>query len=177
MEQKDRYLIMLFLVVFIADFIIAFFRTLSVTLPGLNWYDSSWLFMFISLIFNPFLVFVASYLIGKKFDVRTNLRSVIIILMTGAILGNISYSIIFELIVFRHFSLMYFASRFLSMKYLYTFSLAFSALVMANFRHNDWFQKRGLCKNTVVSVLKLRFLYTRFHHIKSNKYENNCTNN
>ena len=138
MEQKNRNFIMLFLTVFIADFILSILRrTPSHNFPSLGYNDSYWLSMFISLIFNPFLVFFASYLIGKKFDVRTNLRSVIIILMTGSILGNISYPIISELIEGGHFSLIYVAVSFLLMQFLYTFSLAFSALVIANFRRND----------------------------------------
>ena len=139
MEQKDRYLIMIFLVVLIMDFAVGFIRRIPIAVPlSMDYYYIYYLIMFISFLISPVLVFIAFYLIGRKFDVRTNLRSLIVILLTGAYLGNFLSAIIYILLreyVFSWESVI--GIFFVSLQFLYTFFIAFSALAIAYFRNND----------------------------------------
>jgi hypothetical protein len=138
MEQKDRYLIMIFLVVLITDFAVGFIRDIPIALSlSMDYYYIYTLIMFISFLIRPVLVFIAFYLIGRKFDVRTNLRSLIVILLTGAYLGNFLSAIIYILLREYVFSWVSVISIFISLQFLYTFFTAFSALTIAYFRNND----------------------------------------
>ena len=53
-----------------------------------NYQFYSSIFSIITMIVNPFLVFIGFYKIGKKFDLKSNLKSLIIRLLSGAYLGH-----------------------------------------------------------------------------------------
>lgn len=138
MEQKDRYLIMIFLVVLIMDFAVGFIRRIPIVVrPSMDYFYIYYLIIFISFLISPVLVFIAFYLIGRKFDVRTNLRSLIIILLTGAYLGDFLSAIIYIPLREYVFSWESVIGIFISLQFLYTFFIAFSALAIAYFRNND----------------------------------------
>jgi len=138
MEQKDRYLIMIFLVVLIMDFAVGFIRRIPIVVPpSMDYFYIYYLIIYISFLISPVLVFIAFYLIGRKFDVRTNLRSLIIILLTGAYLGDFLSTIIYIPLREYVFSWESVIGIFISLQFLYTFFTAFSALTIAYFRNND----------------------------------------
>jgi hypothetical protein len=138
MKQKDRYLIMIFLVVLIMDFAVGFIRRIPIVVPpSMDYFYIYYLIIYISFLISPVLVFIAFYLIGRKFDVRTNLRSLIIILLTGAYLGDFLSTIIYIPLREYVFSWESVIGIFISLQFLYTFFTAFSALTIAYFRNND----------------------------------------
>ena len=137
MEQKDRYLVMIFLVVLIISFVIGILRNWMI-FYFLEWHDYLVYYQIsvISSLITPLLVFIPYYLIGKKFDLRSNLKWSIISLLTGAYLGYfLSANIEIPLIGFVPYWERVIESI-ISLQFLYTFSIAFSALAIAYFKNN-----------------------------------------
>ena len=131
MEQKVRYLIMIFLVIFMMEFVVGFLTNILMVYYNFHLYID----IIRSIIICPFLIFIVSYLIGRKFDVRTNLRSLIIVLLTSAYLG---YFLSVFIPISGFFNIWdWVIDRLISYRFLYVFFVAFSALTLANFRHND----------------------------------------
>ena len=84
MKQKDRYLIMIFLAIFIMNFVAGIIEKEI----AYEWFFFHYQFSIIPfLVIIAPLVFVGFYLIGKKFDLKSNLKGSIIILFSGALLG------------------------------------------------------------------------------------------
>ena len=133
MEQKSRYLIMIFLVVLIMDYLLGQMNVIPEILGMSNTsYQSMLFFDLLSFV----LIFIAFYLIGKKFDVRTNLKLVIITLLIGTYVANLlvvpqflylEYAFSWEWVFYIFFPLQFFCP----------FFVAFSALSIAYFRNNN----------------------------------------
>ena len=94
------------------------------------------------MIVNPFLVFIGFYKIGKKFDLKSNLKSLIIRLLSGAYLGHfLSYNVAYlsvgnDSIWFDSYLSIFIGSVF-SLSFLGTFFAAFTALAIGYLRHNE----------------------------------------
>ena len=145
MEQKNYSLITIFLVILIISFVLGFFRNSPVLLWNIesmqdyiqNYQFYALIFSLISMIINPFLVFFGFYQIGKKFDLRSNLKSLIIRLLAGAYLGYfLSFTIVYLIRGFD-FSFSVLIGSSISLTFLDAFFIAFSALAIAYLRHND----------------------------------------
>jgi len=138
MKQKDRYLIMIFLVIFIMNFVIGIIE------KGLayKWfsfhYQSS---IILSLIIISPLVFVSFYLIGEKFDLKSNLKFSIINLLSGAVLGYFLSSIYWYIRSEIYRSMMMLLGVNFLLTIVLTFFIAFSALALAYLRTNDYSKK------------------------------------
>ena len=142
MEQKNYSLITIFLVILIISFVSGLLRNYRFFFFGIDniqdylWY-ANLLLSIINIIINPCLVFLGFYQIGKKFDLRSNLKSLIIRLLAGAYLGYfLSFTIVY---LIRGFDVSFpvLIGSSISLTFLDAFFVAFSALAIANFRHND----------------------------------------
>ena len=91
----------------------------------------------INIIISPVLVFVLFYLIGKKFDLKSNLKFSIIRLLIGAYVGHfLSFNIV------RFFGEYYnfwstIVSSIVSLAFLGTFFTAFTGLAIAYLKQNN----------------------------------------
>jgi len=93
-------------------------------------------FSIINIIINPFLVFIGFYQIGKKFDLRSNLKSLIIRLLMGAYLGHFLSITVVYLIMGNNspwFDSYWstFIGNVFSLSFLGTFFAAFTALAIS----------------------------------------------
>lgn len=130
MEQKDRYLIMIFSVVTIMSYALG----QMIMIPAII--DTSYMMMLFLNYLSPILLFIAFYLIGKKFEVRTNLKSLIVTLLIGAYLGNL-LSYLTQFLYFEYtFSWESAFYILVPLQFIYTFFVSFSALAIANFEKN-----------------------------------------
>ena len=141
MDQKNRSLITIFLVIILISFVSGFFRSFPTVLWNIeNIQDYLFyapIFSLIGIIINPFLVFIGFYQIGKKFDLRSNLKSLIIRLLTGAYLGYfLSFNIVYLIRGVDLYVPTLIGSS-ISLTFLDAFFIAFSALAIAYLRHND----------------------------------------
>lgn len=130
MEQQNRHLIMIFLIILIMNFMAVFIKKAII----FDWFFMSYETSFIlSLLIIIPIVFVSFYLIGQKFDLKSNLKWSIISLLLGAILGyllSLSYCFITKEVLC---SLMFYFSFYFPVTIFFTFFIAFSALAMAYF--------------------------------------------
>ena len=141
MEQKDRSIITIFVVIIIISFASSIIGSYPISIlyniKPQDFLFYSPIFSIISIIIKPFLAFFVFYQIGKKFDLRSNLHSLIIRLLTGAYLGYFfSLSIIY---LIRGIDLYWPAliGSSISLRFLDTSFIAFSALAIAYLRHNN----------------------------------------
>ena len=134
MLQKPRYLIMIFLVILIINFVVGFIK---------KWIFFDWFYMsyessfILSLLIILPVLFVGFYLIGKKFDLKSNLKWSIISLFFGSISG---YLLFLGYCYFRAeilCSLMLYFSFYFPVTIVFTFFIAFSGMTIANFRNNN----------------------------------------
>ncbi len=133
-EQKDRLLIMIFLVIMIIQFTINFLNYSQMFLPfGLCKYIIS----LIIFIINPVSVLIVFYKLGKKLDLISNLKTVIIRLLIGAYLGHFFSITILSLIEINYliegsnFYWLIYLSRILSIPFIGFFFASFTALAIA----------------------------------------------
>ncbi len=145
MEQKDRSLITMFLVIILISFVSGFFRSFPMVLWNIeniqdyiqHYQFYALIFSLINIIINPFLVFIGFYQIGKKFDLRSNLKSLIIRLLTGAYLG---YFLSFNIVYLIRGIDLYFPTLIgssISLTFLDAFFIALSALAIAYLKQKD----------------------------------------
>jgi hypothetical protein len=93
-------------------------------------------------IISPFFVFIGFYYLGKKFDLKSNLKSVIIRLLVGAFLGQflgITILNIVKIILIEGFNFYWhvYMVDVLSVSILGTFFAAFTALAIAYLKQID----------------------------------------
>ena len=146
MEQKNYSLITIFLAILIISFVSGLLRSYPILIWDIaNIQNSQFyfpIFSIINIIINPFLVFTGFYQIGKKFDLRSNLKSLIIRLLTGAYLGhflsiNVVYLIIENNSPWFDFYWVAIIGNVFSLSFLGTFFAAFTALAIAYLKQND----------------------------------------
>ena len=127
MEQKSRYLIMIFLVVLIMDYVLG---QMNVILEILGMSNTSYQIMLFFDLLSFVLIFIAFYLIGKKINVRTNLKLVIITLLIGTYVANLL--VVPQFLYLDTFSWEWIFYIFFPLQF-----IAFSALSIAYFRNNN----------------------------------------
>ena len=132
MEQKSRYLIMIFLVVLIMDYVLG---QMNVILEILGMSNTSYQIMLFFDLLSFVLIFIAFYLIGKKINVRTNLKLVIITLLIGTYVANLL--VVPQFLYLDTFSWEWIFYIFFPLQFICPFFIAFSALSIAYFRNNN----------------------------------------
>ena len=150
MEQKGR-LLSIFTVIFIIStvtsflgsyYIIAYPPLIQLTPPDNIQYIQlySTITSLSSFIVNTILTLFVFYRIGKKFDLKSNLKSSIIRLMTGAYLGQfVGINAVNLIGIFLIEGFTFYPAylvRAFSVSFLGTFFTAFTALAIAYLRHN-----------------------------------------
>lgn len=149
MEQKSS-LFRMFIVILIIEFVTTFLAYSRLFLPyaldiqtltSLQIYGST--ISLITIIINPISVLIGFYYWGKKLDLKSNLKSVIIRLLIGAYLGQflaitIHYLVgIYFITGFNFYWLAYLQQGILSVSFLGVFFTSFTALAIANLRQNN----------------------------------------
>ena len=139
MEQNHS-LITILLAVLIASFVTGFFRAfpiMFIDISNIQFYSTYYpIFMLINIIIHPFLIFILFYKIGKRFDLKLNLKPSIIRLVIGSYLGHF---VVINLIYLNVVRGDYFAAlvgSLFSPLFLETFFVSFSALAIAYLRNN-----------------------------------------
>jgi hypothetical protein len=145
--EQNQFLKVIFFIILIIEFVITFLTYSRLLFPFTvgNIQENIIYFFGISLItfiINPVLVLIGFYRLGKKFDLKSNLKSVILRLAIGAYLGQFLSITILNLIGiyiiegFNFYWLSYF-SRIFSTGFLGLFFTSFSALAISYLRHNQ----------------------------------------
>ena len=152
MEQKGYSLNTIFLVILIISFVSGFLGLFPLLIwenlvfqdpfTRANTFFYFSLLSIIGFIINPILLFIGFYRIGKKFDLKSNLKSSIIRLMTSAYLGRVVgitavYLIGIFLIKEYTFYWPQYLSSIFSVAFIGTFFTAFTALAIAYLRQNE----------------------------------------
>jgi len=160
MEQKDRSVTRMFLVILILGFASGFLRNSFVFLLDL--------FNDLQIAFSPFfqvinylnlviiygVVFVVFYQMGKKIDLKLKLDSLIIRLLAGAVIGNFLGFNIALLLGGFYYDFGIFENSIINILLyaLPTFLTAFTALAIAYIRHTDRMDSEPPLPRTDVEV-------------------------
>jgi hypothetical protein len=134
--EQNRSLLGIFIVAMIIELVVTFLSYSRMFLPFSleNLQDFTIYHTIISMvtfIINPILVLIGFYNMGKKFDLKSNLKPIIVRLLIGAYLGQF---IFIEEYTFYWLS---YLSSLLSVSFLGVFFASFTALAMAHLKQTD----------------------------------------
>ena len=146
MEQNSS-LFRLFIVILIIEFVITFLVYSKLFIPFTvdniqEFQIYNIIISLITLIINPFFVLIGFYYLGKKLDLKSNLKSLIIRLLIGAYLGqffSITILNLVEIYFIKEFTFYWlsYLSSILSVSFLGVFFAAFTALAIAYIKQTD----------------------------------------
>jgi hypothetical protein len=146
MEQNSS-LFRMFIVILIIEFVITFLVYSQLFIPfavdniqDLQIY--SYIISLITFIINPFFVLIGFYYLGKKLDLKSKLKSVIIRLLIGAYLGQFFSITILNLVEIYfiegfNFHWLSYLGSILSVSFLGVFFATFTALAIAYMKQTD----------------------------------------
>ncbi len=146
--EQNRSLFGIFIVTMIIEFVIAFLSYSRMFLPftlDINFQDLQIYHLIISLItfiINPISVLIGFYYLGKKLDLKSNLKPVIVRLLIGAYLGQfISFTLLYLIGIYfiegYSFYWLSYLSSILSVSFLGVFFASFTALAIAHLKQTD----------------------------------------
>ena len=145
--EQNRSLLGIFIVAMIIELVVTFLSYSRMFLPFSleNLQDFTIYHTIISMvtfIINPILVLIGFYNMGKKFDLKSNLKPIIVRLLIGAYLGQfISFTLLHLIgIIFIEeytFYWLSYLSSLLSVSFLGVFFSSFTALAMAHLKQTD----------------------------------------
>ena len=144
MEQNDNSLTLILVVVLVLGFvtsIVGRIPILFLNFDSIQFYYTIYpIFTIISIIIHPVLVFVVFYRLGKNFDLKLNLSSSIIRLLIGSYIGHFLASNIVQFIYGFEDTweiLSFLIGSIISLGFLSSFFVAFSALAIAYLKQNN----------------------------------------
>jgi hypothetical protein len=145
--EQDRLIFRIFIMIMIVGFVEAFliFSRTFLTFTLYNFQDFTiyhFIISIISFIINPIYVLIGFYYLGKKLDLKSNLKPVIVSLLVGAYLGQFFGITIPQLVgiyFIREFNFYWlsYLSTILSVLFLGIFFPAFTALAIAHLKQTD----------------------------------------
>ena len=134
MEQNHS-LLTIFLAILIASIVIDVFRGsffMFFDTSNIQLYSTYYpIFVLVSILIHPFLIFILFYKLGKRFDLKVNLKPSIIRLLFGSYLGHFLGTNLIYLIIGGENYLSTLVGSIISTSFLATFFLSFSALAIA----------------------------------------------
>ena len=139
MEQNHS-LLTIFLAILIASIMIDVFRGsffMFFDTSNIQLYSTYYpIFVLVSILIHPFLIFILFYKLGKRFDLKVNLKPSIIRLLLGSYLGHFLGTNLIYLIIGGENYLSTLVGSIISTSFLATFFLSFSALAIAYLTNN-----------------------------------------
>jgi Na+/melibiose symporter-like transporter len=139
MEQNHS-LLTIFLAILIASIMIDVFRGsffMFFDTSNIQLYSTYYpIFVLVSILIHPFLIFILFYKLGKRFDLKVNLKPSIIRLLFGSYLGHFLGTNLIYLIIGGENYLSTLVGSIISTSFLATFFLSFSALAIAYLTNN-----------------------------------------
>ena len=139
MEQNHS-LLTIFLAILIASIVIDVFRGsffMFFDMSNIQLYSTYYpIFVLVSILIHPFLIFILFYKLGKRFDLKVNLKPSIIRLLFGSYLGHFLGTNLIYLIIGGENYLSTLVGSIISTSFLATFFLSFSALAIAYLTNN-----------------------------------------
>lgn len=139
MEQNHS-LLTIFLAILIASIVIDVFRGsffMFFDTSNIQLYSTYYpIFVLVSILIHPFLIFILFYKLGKRFDLKVNLKPSIIRLLFGSYLGHFLGTNLIYLIIGGENYLSTLVGSIISTSFLATFFLSFSALAIAYLTNN-----------------------------------------
>ena len=139
MEQNHS-LLTIFLAILIASIVIDVFRGsffMFFDTSNIQLYSTNYpIFVLVSILIHPFLIFILFYKLGKRFDLKVNLKPSIIRLLFGSYLGHFLGTNLIYLIIGGENYLSTLVGSIISTSFLATFFLSFSALAIAYLTNN-----------------------------------------
>jgi hypothetical protein len=150
--EQNRFLFRIFIVIMILEFVIIFLNYYRILLIPFSFDNVQEMQIYISIIslfsfiIHPILVLIGFYNLGKKIDLKSNLKSVILRLLIGAYLGQFFSITVLNFIGicfiegFNFYWLSYFGFIF-STVFLGAFFTSFTALAIAYLKQNDYSSK------------------------------------
>ena len=139
MEQNHS-LLTIFLAILIASIMIDVFRGsffMFFDTSNIQLYSTYYpIFVLVSMLIHPFLIFILFYKLGKRFDLKVNLKPSIIRLLFGSYLGHFLGTNLIYLIIGGENYLSTLVGSIISTSFLATFFLSFSALAIAYLTNN-----------------------------------------
>ena len=142
--EQDRSIFRIFITIMIVGFVETFLIYSEPLAPFtvVNIQDMQLYSNILSLIIffiNPVSVLIGFYYLGKKLDLKSNLKSVIIRLLIGAYLGQFLAITLLHLVGLYTFYWNFYLSSILSTLFLGIFFPAFTALAIAYLKHTEQF--------------------------------------
>jgi len=139
MEQNHS-LLTIFLAILIASIVIDVFRGsffMFFDTSNIQLYSTYYpIFVLVSILIHPFLIFILFYKLGKRFDLKVNIKPSIIRLLFGSYLGHFLGTNLIYLIIGGENYLSTLVGSIISTSFLATFFLSFSALAIAYLTNN-----------------------------------------
>jgi hypothetical protein len=145
--EQDRPIFRIFIIIMIIEFVATFLgysrMFLPFTLDNVQYFTIyHFIISIITFIINPISVLIGFYYLGKKLDLKSNLKPVIVRLLIGAYLGQfISITILYLVGIYfiEGFSFYWlsYLSSILSVSFLGLFFASFTALAIANLGQNN----------------------------------------
>lgn len=160
MEQNHS-LLTIFLAILIASIVTDVFRGsffMFFDMSNIQLYSTYYpIFVLVSILVHPVLIFILFYKLGKRFDLKVNLKPSIIRLFLGSYLGHFLGTNIIYLYLAGENYLSTLVGSIISTSFLATFFLSFSALAIAYLSNNmdetDEIKKEGNFKPSLDDTL------------------------
>jgi hypothetical protein len=145
--EQDRPIFRIFIMIMIIEFVATFLgysrMFLPFTLDNVQYFTIyHFIISIITFIINPISVLIGFYYLGKKLDLKSNLKPVIVRLLIGAYLGQfISFTLLYLIGIYLiegySFYWLSYLSSILSVSFLGLFFAAFTALAIAHLKQTD----------------------------------------